>query len=380
MFFFITCLIASISFFWSLVWSLVSLYILKARRQTPNQTPKIDILRGSPRKPSYTIFRGGLRKFWGHAQILGTRPEHAKGLAVEGAATEEAEGAEEGEGRRLEHDARRQLPGEAGRLRGGDGGVQGGPAGAQGGQEIGKAEALGKRRRTGGEAPDAGAELLPASRRRSPTLHPTRRRPALTLATAALALRIRRGGRRPKRARRAQPRRRARHLPSPCGDYRKSFAKRRRRRRRSSPRRAATASSCLAGRTPGNGAGWPGSPWAATCTSVSPTGAGTSARRRSCGDATAARRARSRAAANAATLSPAWRRRREARATSASGGSPLATTSTFASAASLRRDQRQGGGGAAETAERRPRHWRPRWRASCRPVPRSGSAHCMPSR
>ena len=30
-----------------------------------------------------------------------------KGLAVEGAATEEAEGAEEGEGRRLEHDARR---------------------------------------------------------------------------------------------------------------------------------------------------------------------------------------------------------------------------------------------------------------------------------
>ena len=125
----------------------------------------------------------------------------------------------------------------------------------------------------------------------------------------------------------------------------------------------------------------PGSPWAATCTSVSPTGAGTSARRRSCGDATAARRARSRAAANAATLSPAWRRRREARATSASGGSPLATTSTFASAASLRRDQRQGGGGAAETAERRPRHWRPRWRASCqRPVPQSGSAHCTASK
>ena len=172
------------------------------------------------------------------------------------------------------------------------------------------------------------------ARRRSPTLHPTRRRPALTLATAALALRIRRGGRRPKRARRAQPRRRARHLPSPCGDYRKSFAKRRRRRRR-----------------------------------------------RSCGDATAARQARSRAAANAATLSPAWRRRREARATSASGGSPLATTSTFASAASLRRDQRQGGGGAAETAERRPRHWRPRWRASCqRPVPQSGSAHCTASK
>ena len=52
--------------------------------------------------------------------------------------------------------------GEAGRLQRGDGGVQGRPAGAHGGQEIGKAEALGRRRRTGGEAPDAGAELLPA--------------------------------------------------------------------------------------------------------------------------------------------------------------------------------------------------------------------------
>ena len=109
----------------------------------------------------------------GAAQILGTRPEHAKGLAVEGAATEEAEGAEEGEGRRREHDARRQLPGEAGRLRGGDGGVQGRPAGAQGGQEIGTAEALGRRRRTGGEAPDAGAELLPASPRVAARPHST---------------------------------------------------------------------------------------------------------------------------------------------------------------------------------------------------------------
>ena len=59
---------------------------------------------------------GGLRKFCRHAQILGTRPEHAKGLAIEGAATEEAEEAEGGEGRGLVHDARRRLPGEAGRL------------------------------------------------------------------------------------------------------------------------------------------------------------------------------------------------------------------------------------------------------------------------
>ena len=177
------------------------------------------------------------------------------------------EGAERGEGRGLEHDARRHLPGEAGRLRGGDGGAQGRPAGAQGGtrdrQSRGSRQATPNRRRSARRRCRAPA-CFPA-RRRSPTLHPTRRRPALTLATAALALRIRRGGRRSRRARRAQPRRRVRHLPSPCGDYRKSFAKRRRRRRR-----------------------------------------------RSCGDATAA--------------------------------------------------------------------WRPRWRASCRPMPQSGSAHCMPSR